>query len=579
VTVGMRDFVGELAREPLLFRETFRSQASVEENGATLVGTGTTFGGDGVTFNGSGNLLYNVSMANITRPSMTIVFDFTWGEAINVAAQRVWFGSGSLEWVLFKQSSGGNHIIDVYFGGTRIFSVAYAVWSIAVVAGKNTFVISATSGANSIWLNGVLLQSSAFAWTPTRPSSLYIGSYIDLGSRVVGTFHRFEIYGSAATAVDEPYLRAGTVVAALDPPLVVLPGTSSYYRPSTTNLVVDGNMEAVGTAAYTAAFCALSKVSVPPPYSGTQCLRVTADGTGNAFAYQTILTAGLRYRVTGWARGDGLHAPTVYDTGTLLWTGTTSTTWQNFSVVFTAGGTQIRLYSHVHAGDYCDYDDVAVNLMQNVTEVQGKSGITEALMGSTGLVPAEFPAILRPRGFSFDGGDQINLGDNDQFSFTNGVNDLPFSAIVLCKFNSVANIGIAGKASSFTVGEWFVYTTGLGGIGFVLVDNTTAGSIYASAPNGTLALGVNYTIAVTYAGAGFAGLRIYVNGTRVDTIRGNYNAGYVIMRNTTEPLRVGSTIAVYMNGSITLPIIDNVEWSPLQVKSLSARMLREARTS
>ena len=51
MTVGMRDFVGELAREPLLFRETFRNQASVEENGATLVGTGTTFTGDGVTFN------------------------------------------------------------------------------------------------------------------------------------------------------------------------------------------------------------------------------------------------------------------------------------------------------------------------------------------------------------------------------------------------------------------------------------------------------------------------------------------------------------------------------------------------
>jgi hypothetical protein len=51
------------------------------------------------------------------------------------------------------------------------------------------------------------------------------------------------------------------------------------------------------------------------------------------------------------------------------------------------------------------------------------------------------------------------------------------------------------------------------------------------------------------------------------------------MRNTTEVLTIGKAIGVYINGNITLPTVFDYELSPLQVRSLTSRMLRQARTA
>ena len=119
------------------------------------------------------------------------------------------------------------------------------------------------------------------------------------------------------------------------------------------------------------------------------------------------MTVGRTYRLTGWARGDGAAIPLVGTGAASLWSGTTSTVWQYFDLTFIAGATDVWFYcNNLAAGRSVGFDDLSLRLMETVTEVIGKSGITEALMGTTGLVTTEFPGIARPRGFSFDGGDR-----------------------------------------------------------------------------------------------------------------------------------------------------------------------------
>ncbi len=448
--IGMGKITAEERAAGLLFREEFRSRDSVEKGGGTIGGTGCTFGPNGMVLDGNGYVTYNTFEATSKlRNSITIRFEFTWGEAINATAQKVFFGSGSLQYLLFKQSSGGNHRLDVYLGGVLLTPIAYATWSAAVVAGRNTFIISGTSGATTVYLNGVVIGTSATAWSLSRSSGLTIGAYPGGSTPAVGTVHAFEIWGNAATAVDEPYLRQKTLISKLDEPLIVLPGKSFYKR-----------------------------------------------------------AADSKY----------------------------------------------------------------------VTEVQGKAGIREALMGSDGATATQFPSIVKPRGFSFDGGDQINLGDNDQFSFTTGSVDLPFTLAALVRLTNLADyMHIFAKGTTVSTGEYLFYINVTAGtLTMMLTDNTTGGYIYRyTAFN--VKPGSDYVFVGTYSGSGLVtGLAIYADGVRVDLA--SAGAGYTRMRNTALPLTIGSTATYHLNGNVVLPQIFDFELSPMQVKSLTSCLLRLART-
>jgi len=448
--------VGEVIRTPeeramgLLFKlgHSLTSRDKIEAGGATIVGTGTTFGPDGVTFDGNGNLSYAVSGAKISRSTLTIKLDLTFAVP-----------AGGLCYIL---DSVGNNItvhrradnaLWIMAGGALVLNIAYATWSAQLVVGKNKLVISLISGSNAIWLNGISIGTSVTTWA-LKPSStvLSIGSSHTNTSRFVGTIHAVEIYGNTSTAVDEPYLRQGTLISALDDPLAVLPGTS-YYK--------------------------------------------------------------------------------------------------NDAGLF-------------------------------VTDVGGRIGGT-ALMGSDGATAAQFPSIIRPRGFSFDGGDQINLGNDDRYSFTDGVTDKPFSVACIVQQNVGAKCLIMGKATASNNGEYIlgaILAGGLVRIYFLQIDETAVAWISRYAVLGVNGLSRGRVIAATSSGSGTAaGMRIYADGVRVDT-NDSPSGVYARMRSTVRPLLVGGGNAGYtaLNGTETLSVIDDKEWSPLQVKALTARLLRLART-
>ena len=74
------------------------------------------------------------------------------------------------------------------------------------------------------------------------------------------------------------------------------------------NLLVDGNMEANNTDAWTADNGAVLSKQTTNPYRGMRVLRV-ADGTELYPSARQTLIVGTTYRVTGVARGDGRQDP------------------------------------------------------------------------------------------------------------------------------------------------------------------------------------------------------------------------------------------------------------------------------
>jgi hypothetical protein len=88
-------------------------------------------------------------------------------------------------------------------------------------------------------------------------------------------------------------------------------------------------------------------------------LRIAYGGYNYPMAYQTILTAGKIFRVTGEGRSDGTALPSVQDNaGAFLWTGTSSTGWQPFCIEDVAAGTRIQFKALMIDDNYCEFRNI-----------------------------------------------------------------------------------------------------------------------------------------------------------------------------------------------------------------------------
>lgn len=129
-----------------------------------------------------------------------------------------------------------------------------------------------------------------------------------------------------------------------------------------SNTLIDGDMEKAGTTDWINDGVTLTKESGTRTGGvGSQVLRVAYDSTPNALTRQSICTVGERYRIRGWARGDGTAYPRIQTGSTEVWTGTTSTDWQYYDEIFTANATGLRFYIMASGASYVEYDDVWVD--------------------------------------------------------------------------------------------------------------------------------------------------------------------------------------------------------------------------
>jgi hypothetical protein len=127
---------------------------------------------------------------------------------------------------------------------------------------------------------------------------------------------------------------------------------------SRQNLLVDGDMEGSGTAAWTPGNAAVLTKDTTNPRVGTQCLRIAYNGTSNPLASNSMgaLVAGRRYRLTGWMRGDGTVLPGIY-CGSWLLFGTNSTSWQLITVSILGVASSIGFFMWGSSG-FVEYDDL-----------------------------------------------------------------------------------------------------------------------------------------------------------------------------------------------------------------------------
>jgi hypothetical protein len=127
-------------------------------------------------------------------------------------------------------------------------------------------------------------------------------------------------------------------------------------------VLVDGDMEDGGVAAWpvTRLTPTVTK-ETSSPYAGARVLRV-ASAADNGAVGQPVMTIGTRYRLTGRARGDGTGRPGVYVNVTgYVFTGTSSTDWQEIDATFNAGGATLELFN-LDAGQAADFDALVLVL-------------------------------------------------------------------------------------------------------------------------------------------------------------------------------------------------------------------------
>lgn len=144
-----------------------------------------------------------------------------------------------------------------------------------------------------------------------------------------------------------------------------------------SNLYVDGDMEAAGTAVWTNAGGAstLSKQTTNP-YEGTQLMRAVRNNpTGASAVIQDVGSNGSYYEISGAVRSDGTALPIAgeIETGIFIYFGTNDTAWQLYR------GVLRRTTRHgfgtfaAAAGTYVEADNLEYRLITLNTQLTAPS--------------------------------------------------------------------------------------------------------------------------------------------------------------------------------------------------------------
>ena len=284
------------------------------------------------------------------------------------------------------------------------------------------------------------------------------------------------------------------------------------YIGNGVQLLVDGDMQAAGTAAWTlVAGTSITKEPSTLPGS-TQCLRLT--GIVNSYVRQTVgfSASGKTYRDYGWARGDGIAAvPALIDSsGAMVWRGTSSNVWQRVDVPWTAVG--VLYWSLVGAGGYVEFDDFVIEWAPASTRNLGTLGGTVQL--GDGYTAASFPTQVFPHGMTGSAAKYL-LADNSSgvYNFTSGGVDQPFSIEVLMRPNATTGALLTKGAYAAAPGGWQFYTYTPPAELSMFMTDAAGHYFYGYVTGATPTAPIVQHVVVTYNGNGtIAGISMYTAG-------------------------------------------------------------------
>ena len=170
---------------------------------------------------------------------------------------------------------------------------------------------------------------------------------------------------------------------------------------------------------------------------------------------------------------------------------------------------------------------------------------------STALVSSDlqFESPYSNFSLNFDGtGNYINCTDSNMFSFGNGTTDSAFSLSTWINMSTVADFVPIAKDSS-GAREWTIRMVS-GQIHFYVIDNSVANGYLGRKNSFTPATDTWFNLTCTYDGsANASGIRIYLDGVRVDDADYVGTGTYVAMENTSAIVSIG----MQQNGTVSQP--------------------------
>lgn len=278
----------------------------------------------------------------------------------------------------------------------------------------------------------------------------------------------------------------------------------SWEEDASRSTLVDGNMEAVGTAAWTVySGATLSKETAAP--SAGKSLRITQAGVQSGTYQSLVLTAvGTPYRLIGRGRSDGTAVWAVGDGGSVdRWVvGTNGVAWQDYDIKVVSANTSLFLIKRA-AGTWVEFDDIQAIPFIARTKNFGLLGGSTQL--GDGLTASRFPTFIgqmRP-------GCTFNAGDTQYLSFP-GVSPMGTSGTAICLVQfSPTTIGEVNSHVLMSQAP----TAGVYGTGWLL--NQYGSDIYAywrAAGSTVIAPGLSpgiHSVAMTNDGAL---VRVYIDG-------------------------------------------------------------------
>jgi len=124
----------------------------------------------------------------------------------------------------------------------------------------------------------------------------------------------------------------------------------------------DGNMEDSGVSDWTPINNATLTKDLSAPHTGLKALKIEYNGTAYPGAVQFSLTEFVKYKISGWAKGDGVNIPIVTNSSVTaaMWIGVASSSWQYFEREFIAQAGGIAFVCSATATGFCEFDDIDI---------------------------------------------------------------------------------------------------------------------------------------------------------------------------------------------------------------------------
>lgn len=188
------------------------------------------------------------------------------------------------------------------------------------------------------------------------------------------------------------------------------------------------------------------------------------------------------------------------------------------------------------------------------------------------ILNAQGSSFASTNSFEFDGStDYIDCGDNDNLSFGDTVNDLPFSISCWVNVSQLTTghtlIRKRNDSTSVSTFEYQGYYNSSGAITFRIFDANSLNRRGRTTSTGLITTNTWNHIVFIYDGRGGSnasdGIKIYLNGLRVDNADDQKNT-YTAMHNFNEPFLIGKTLT----GNIDEVAIFNAELSASDVTTI-----------